>query len=348
MLKVFIRADASPTIGSGHVMRCLALAEKLRERGGEVRFIIRRRASGLSGLVESKGFGVERLEGGDENWNASEDAALTAGVIEKNGGTEWLVADRIGIDALWEKALRPVARRILSIDDLAYTPRECDILVNQNYLPGLVEKYEKIVPFGASLLLGPKYALLRDEFAEKRKQAGTRDGSIRRILISFGGGSNDEAVLKAVEAVLALDDKNLMVDVITGHADMKTDSLRKLVADNPRVTISHGASNMAELTAKADLVIGAFGVSTWERMCLGAPSIIAAVAGIQEPIAQALSTDGYVVYLGRVESVSAETIANAVRELMASQERMSDISHKVLELVDGRGAERVAMAMIPD
>ncbi len=188
-MKVFIRADASDTLGSGHIMRCLALAEEISGRGGEVIFVCSENRGNLIDIIKRLGFESIGTPAADKTFNAREDARRFREIVEDTGGADWLITDRHGINLEWDEILRPAARRIMAIDDLAQVERDCDILVNQNYLPGIKKRYERLVPEGSGLYLGPAYALLRKEFREGRKMwKPSHSGKTRRILIFFGGG----------------------------------------------------------------------------------------------------------------------------------------------------------------
>ncbi len=338
---VFARVDASLTIGSGHVTRLLALAEEMKSRGALVEFICRKYQGNLIYLIERNGFVANGLPAAGV-WDQEEDANLTHAIIKKRGGAGWLLVDRYGIDARWDRLLRPVVKNIMALDDLANVKRDCDVLLNQNYLPGIEAEYRDLLPHDTKLLLGPRYALLRAEFAQVRGRGVTpRSGDIKRILVSFGGGDNSNATLMAMQALKLLRLDNIDVDIIAGQSEQRADEIKKL-ADALGANLHGSVDNMATLTARADLVIGALGVSTWERMCLGAMSLIVTVADVQERVAQALGKDEYAIYSGRLEEVSPAMLADAVNDIITNNSVFYPLYEKGMSLVDGQGAKRVA------
>lgn len=339
--KFFFRADASRSIGAGHVMRMIALAEQARAHGHDAFFIMRDYPGGLCGFVERQGFSVRRLPGHEGPWDEAEDAELSGEIIRKEGGAGWVAFDRIGASGRWEAAARSFARRILSVDDQGEAARDCDILINQNILPGMDKIYNGLVPPSCSVLTGPGYALLRGEFTEARLRARPRDGRVGRILVSFGGGPHEEVAARAAEAVAGLEGGAIALDVITGFSPESTGMPN-------RASVLTAPANIPEITMRADLVIGAYGVSTFERMLLGAPNIIITVSDVQEKPAAALAREGLAVHMGKSADVSEEDITGLLEKLMADSALINEISRKGMETVDGFGAGRVFEKMKND
>ena len=181
-MRVVFRADASVTIGTGHVMRCLTLAEALRKAGAEVAFVCRELDGNLAGLIEARGFDVHVLPPLEPptdplTWTAAhwhEDAAQTASFLKTRA--DWLVVDHFALEHRWEKEMREHANRLMVIDDLADRVHDCDLLLDQNYLQEPA-RYDTLVPAHCRKLLGPAYALLRDEFRRAREAWPREDRS---------------------------------------------------------------------------------------------------------------------------------------------------------------------------
>ncbi|HPZ14727.1 MAG TPA: UDP-2,4-diacetamido-2,4,6-trideoxy-beta-L-altropyranose hydrolase, partial [Bacillota bacterium] len=205
-LHIVIRTDASPAIGTGHVMRCLTLANALARKGVGVSFICREHEGNLCDLIEEQGFTVHRLPAPESSFEADatpahaawlgaawqEDARQTGAVIRTLGiKPTWLVVDHYGLDYRWEEALRPLVGRIFVIDDLADRAHDCDLLLDQNLFADMQTRYAGKVPADCRLLLGPEYALLQPIYAELHDRIPPREGPVRRILISFGGADRD-------------------------------------------------------------------------------------------------------------------------------------------------------------
>jgi UDP-2,4-diacetamido-2,4,6-trideoxy-beta-L-altropyranose hydrolase len=347
-------------------MRCLALAAKLITAGAEVCFICRELPGNLCATInDSWGFSVYRLPHNpgwapqparnepDETTHAvwleadwQDDAGQTALAISSQlKGADWLVVDHYALDARWEAALRPSTRHLMVIDDLADRSHECDVLLDQNLHRDLSTRYDNLIPSHCQRLLGPRYALLRQEFGEARAKLRVRDGVVRRLLIFFGGIDTDNETSKALEAVKTLNQPDIEVDVIVGAASPNLENIRSICAGLPHACLHYNPNNIAELIGNADLAIGATGATSWERCCLGLPSIVISLAMNQESIAHALTDGGLAIYLGKRTAVTAGMITAAVEELMRNPDRMKAMSSACAALLDGHGTERVARAL---
>lgn len=347
-MNVLIRADASVAIGTGHVMRCLTLAQALRERGASVTFLCRELPGSLNHYIEQQGFRVAPIPlDEDGSWGA--DARYTQEVIAARGEhPDWIIVDHYGLDARWESALRPMAHRIMVIDDLADRTHDCDLLLDQNIVQNQASVYEKLIPTHATQLLGPQYALLRNEFAHMRATLRPRDGAVKRILVFFGGSDPTNESEKALAALSTSDFAGIVLDVVVGTSNPNREKIRALCASRPNTVFHCQVSNMAELMAQADLSLGAGGTTSWERMALGLPALVLSVAGNQEQIAARLAMLGAQNYLGKNQDVSAKDIQAALERLMQTPADCAAMSAIAMELVDGLGASRVAAAMASD
>lgn len=327
---VAIRVDSSERIGSGHLMRCLTLAERLRKDGGEVHFISRDLAGSLHRLVEEHGFPLHLLPQHEEDPNRTGyaawltvsqevDAEETGEILSRMQPVGRLVVDSYALDAVWEKRLRPLVREIFVIDDLANRRHDCDMLLDQNYYREMRHRYDGLVPPYCKLLLGPRHALLREEFYEAREKIGVRDGVLRRILVFYGGSDMTRETEKAIRALVQLQLLSVAVDVVVGGSNPCRASIKELCAAHEFLHYHCQVSNMAELMAHADLCLGAGGTSTWERCFLGLPAIVTAVAENQIQICEDCAEAGYICYLGRWDEVRQEDIAAAVQKCMMPQ-----------------------------
>jgi len=166
-MKVAIRTDASADIGSGHVIRCLTLADQLRGSGGDVIFLCAMLPGALSDLVRSRGYVCALLPqsvASSVMIDADETKAALTEMIP--GILDWVVVDHYSLDSRWEQSVRTCCRRLMVIDDIANRQHSCDLLLDQNYDDQ--SRYQGLVPADCRLLLGPAYALLRPEYAESR------------------------------------------------------------------------------------------------------------------------------------------------------------------------------------
>ncbi len=348
-VRIVVRLDSSVRIGTGHLMRCLTLADVLRQNGVGVIFACRPLPGNMMSLIEARGHTLRTLPGDDPRDQVEDllpdwekDAAGMAGILNDIGTVDWLIVDHYGLDYRWERTIRPLVHRIMAIDDLANRRHECDLLLDQNLHPNQAGRYDKLIPYHCLRLLGPHYALLRQEFQVARAGLQTRDGAVRRLLIFFGGTDTNSETAKALAAIPALDKPHIEVDVIIGPGNPNLAKIRSLCARHPHIHLHRNPRNIAEIIRKADLAVGAAGATTWERCCIGLPSVVITQAMNQESVAHALAENRLAVYLGTSESVTADMIAAAIDNLMDDPGRVRAMSHACTYLVDARGTERVA------
>jgi len=352
-MKIVFRTDSSLTIGSGHLMRCITLGDELRRRGAEVSFICRDHFGNLIYLLEEKGFPVVPLNGETEghrlddtvhsswlgvSWEA--DAAQTIAVLNKNK-PDWLIVDHYAIDKLWEKKLRPYAEKIMVIDDLADRHHDCDLLLDQNMYYEMETRYDKLVPNACKKLVGPKYALLRPEFAIARKSLRQRDGQVKRVLVFFGGVDQFNETEKALNALVKMDNRQFDVDVVVGSANPNKLQIQIICATHAGFNYHCQIDYLARLMADADLAIGAGGVATWERCAVGLPSIVIAVANNQKELAKTGALHGLLFYLGEANNASSDRLLHVLKFCQYSYDTLRFYSDNCLSAVDGKGTKRV-------
>jgi UDP-2,4-diacetamido-2,4,6-trideoxy-beta-L-altropyranose hydrolase len=354
---VVIRADASSSIGSGHVMRCLSLGGELRRRGASVEFVSRNHPGNLSPVLERAGVSCRLLPPGRIAAPAAGDPPHAAWVgaswSEDLGQTlqamttapDWIVVDHYGLDARWESAARRTGAKIFAIDDLADRQHDCDLLLDQNLLPA--GRYEDLVPATAGVLTGPAFALLHPDYEQLHREVSLRAGRPRRLFVFFGGADRQNLLARSLRAFLGLGRDDVEVDAVVGNTGNPPAEVLELAAGAPNIHLHSGLPTLAPLMAAADLAIGAGGASSWERLCLGLPSIIITLADNQRPIAKALDDAKLAISLGHQEEVKQEDIA-AMLALLLDAELDPDWSARCHAAVDGRGAPRVADALTTD
>jgi UDP-2,4-diacetamido-2,4,6-trideoxy-beta-L-altropyranose hydrolase len=353
-MRIVFRTDVSLQIGSGHVMRCLTLADALREQGAECQFICREHEGHMTSLIGQRGYPVKALPTPTNtskpaakpahaawlgcDWEADAEQtrqAIGAGVVD------WLIVDHYALDRRWHQALRPYTKRLMVIDDLADRPLDCDILLDQNY-GSSPSRYAGLVPQHCLQLHGPEYALLKPAYAEHRAKTRQRSGAIQRVLIYIGGGA-DQADLTG-QTVRAFDHQELAdihLDVVVSAAYTHLSSLQAFSVQRGNVSLHSHLPDLADLMAHADLAIGAGGATTWERCCMGLPTIVISIAENQRRVCEALDMDGVIKYLGGVSKGVSRIVLGAVLMLTkkpAILKKMGDIG---IALVDGKGVGRV-------
>jgi UDP-2,4-diacetamido-2,4,6-trideoxy-beta-L-altropyranose hydrolase len=358
MIRAAFRTDASTVIGTGHLMRCLTLADALRAQGAEIHFVCRLHQGHLCALIEERGFLLHRLPApsagshrtGEGPTHAAwlgatwqEDAEETAAALG-DFRPDWLIVDHYGLDARWEKHLRPLAGKVMVIDDLADRVHDCDLLLDQNLVAGQDERYAGRTPDGCSLLLGPTYALLQPDYARLRDRASPRVGPVRRLFVFFGGVDKEGLTLRTVNALLAPDRLDLEADIVLSATSPHFKEVEDRVAGHPDLRLHDRVPSLAPLMLASDLAIGASGATSWERLCLGLPSLVVTVADNQRAIAEELSRQGLVRWLGNSEAVAELAIRSALGELLDTG--LDEAwSRKCLQVVDGRGAGRACAAL---
>lgn len=358
-MTICIRADASIKIGSGHVMRCLTLAEELRDRGNFVLFICRDLQGNLSSLIQGRGFTTyllpkptSNIPAGDSmyaEWlgvSQEEDVQETLSILQQHSiNPDWFVLDHYGIDYRWHQITRQTGANIFCIDDLANRRLHCDILLDQNLYHHSARRYSGSVPKTTIQLLGPHFALLRSEFytiqqavIEQRKK---HNGKIRRIFVFFGGSDPTNETKKTIEALSLLNKPEIVADIIVGAVNPHREEIRALCQNYSQMNFYCQVDNIAEYMANADIALGAGGSTTWERCCLGLPTLTISLAENQSEIAQTVDDYGLQKNLGWYEAVTAKMIYSAIEEWMNSPDRLTEMSKKAFDMVDGLGVRRV-------
>lgn len=335
---VAFRTDASPGIGTGHVMRCLALAEALGP-GNECVFLCRDQELGaLADRIDAGGHKLLRLQEGT--------ADECGRKLRPFGKVDWLVVDHYQLDRAWEAEMRSASQRILVIDDLANRVHDCDLLLDANYHPDEPERYDDLVPSHCERLLGPRYALLRSEFSALGASGPTdpKIASSVRILVMFGGADADNLTGRTIDAIAGLG-LDAHIDVVAGPLYPFIADLEQRLTQLPSATLHHAPGNIAELMAAADLAVGSPGTTSWERCALALPTIAIAVADNQEAMAQQLGLWGAHLYLGRHGELRDGDLQTAIRLMAGNTTMRLAMARRAREITDGRGAQRVVRHM---
>lgn len=355
-MKVAIRVDASSTVGIGHVRRCLSLGHALRDQGAEIGFVTRDLGVGAAQLIAKAGFddvqvlaapGVEIFTPDPaiphSAWAQVTQERDTADTIAalSNAPPDWLVVDSYAFDANWHRLVgKALGCNIAAIDDLADRAMECDVIIDHTYVLDHTAKYAPVSQGAAKVLGGPQFALLGPAFAKAQRYEFSPQ--VRSIGVFMGGvdiGNHSAAVLDAIdEAGFAGP-----VEVVATSANPNLAALQERMAMRPGTTLSLDLPDLAEFFARHDLQVGAGGGASWERCCIGAPTVLVILADNQNSVAPQLAADG-IVALAPEPSVPA--IARELARLVESAEKRRELAEKSRALVDGRGAARVAKEML--
>jgi UDP-2,4-diacetamido-2,4,6-trideoxy-beta-L-altropyranose hydrolase len=363
-MRILFRTDANAQIGTGHLMRCLALADVLRAEGAECTFLCRSAGLGtLAGKITDAGHALlalpeaaaidagsdppqlahaKWLPGGWRN-----DYAACLAKLEGQSVADWLIVDHYALDSRWGKAMRVAAVRIMVIDDLADRDHDCELLLDQNLVAELETRYANRVPKDCTCLLGPRYALLRTEFAALREKALARVQPIQaeRVLVMFGGADPGDLTGATIDMLVTLGFSG-HVDVVAGPLYQPLEALRTRLSSLPAARLHVQPPDIGKLMAQADLAIGSPGVTSWERCVLGLPTLAISVADNQEPIGKALAQVGGHSYLGHLEKLALPQLALAIRSLLDDKAMRESLGKASQSLCDGYGAERVCGVML--
>ena len=360
--RVVFRADASIQIGSGHVMRCLTLADELTRQGHDCRFICREHLGHLGDLIASKGHSLILLPApvdvpAQKKNSISDDYGRWLGVPWQKDAhqtldaistlnPDWLVVDHYALDAQWERTLSSAVDKIMVIDDLANRPHECALLLDQN-LGRVPSDYDGLLPAECLRLIGPRYALLRLEFAALREQSLSRRQNLelKRILISLGGVDRANVTGQILTALAHSSlPATTELDIIMGASAPYLDEVRRQTARLPfKATVSVNVQDMAERMCLADLSIGAAGSTAWERSCLGLPAMLVVLAENQVPGAKALEAAGAARMIG-IPALVATMLPSIVAELSNSS-LLVRMSKAAANITDGHGVFTVVSIM---
>jgi UDP-2,4-diacetamido-2,4,6-trideoxy-beta-L-altropyranose hydrolase len=361
-LKIVFRTDASLQIGTGHVMRCLTLADALRERGARCTFICRPQSGHLLDMVTQRGHHAVALPNGGTTthhmqadlvhaaWLGTDwqtDAQQTSEALG-NDSVDWLVVDHYALDLRWEHALRPHCQNLMVIDDLADRHHDCDVLLDQN-LGRSAQDYGGLLKPHTTTYIGPQYALLRPEFAQLRSQSLARrtQPQLKHLLITMGGVDKDNVtgqVLKALSACHLPPD--LRITVVMGpHAPCLADIQQQAAQMQGPTQVLVGVNAMAQLMADSDLCIGAAGGTSWERCCLGLPTLLLVLADNQLPGAQALEKAGVAMVVGNAQNVS-QVFEKHMQSGASVQ--LKNWALASAAVTDGLGVQRIVAAMLTE
>lgn len=359
-MKIAFRVDASVHIGSGHVMRCLTLAKALRDVGANCRFVCRDHPGNMIGYIRNQGFHVAelpKLTANFENENTKglvheswlgahwkTDSEQTKAALE-GVLTDWLIVDHYALDIGWEKTLRSSCNNLLVIDDLADRKHDCDLLLDQNLVANMAERYTSKVPERCVLLLGPRYALVRPEFGQIRSASLKRRSppNLQRLLIFLGGSDAENETSKVIRGVRMASRQWQHIDVVVGSSFVALDELRQELTELSSITLHIQTAEMAELMLNSDLAVTAGGSVTWEKCTLGLPSLVVIQGDNQYPIATNMHLLGAQRTVGLASKLTPANYAQALDAIQLNE--LSAMTESAKDICDGSGATAVLRQM---
>jgi UDP-2,4-diacetamido-2,4,6-trideoxy-beta-L-altropyranose hydrolase len=360
-MKVAFRVDASVLIGSGHVMRCLTLANAIAAHGAKCHFICRELVGNLLEIIRQRNYAVYVLPAPTDQTNLVafksniEDSA-SRNFYESWLGVSWqedslqtrsilqmlqpdlLVVDHYALDHRWEVEMRPYSKKLMAIDDLADRAHKCDLLLDQN-LGRSPKDYENLVPKSCKAFTGPKYSLLRPEFAALRPYSLLRRQRpvIKRLLVTMGGMDQTNATWQVLEALQDCPlPPDCLITVVMGSQALWLDQVQAKALNMTWPTkVLTNINDMAQHMADSDLAIAAAGSTAWECCCMGLPTLLMVLAANQRPIAEALQGVGAAKILDAVHPLPE--FSEVVSSLVGNPHALYDMSTRAAHIVDGLG-----------
>ena len=339
--QLIIRADASIQTGTGHLMRCLALAQAWKDAGGQVVFITACQNEGLLRQLREEGFDIHVLthpypDPGD--WDCTKD-------ILASHPNAWVVLDGYHFDEAYQQWVKEAGHRLLVIDDMAHLKHYYgDIVLNQNLH---AEQLDYSCELYTRLLLGTRYVLLRREFLTWKDWKRDIPEVARRVLVTMGGGDSQNRSLKVIQALQEVDIPALEATVVIGASNPHADVLEAAIRQSHiPIRFVRNATNMPELMAWADVVVSSGGSTVWELAFMGLPSIILAWSDNQRSIAKELDTAGVALDLGWYAGATSADVTEALVPLLKGVEARAEMALRGQQLVDGGGGQRVVATMV--
>lgn len=338
---LLVRADANPRIGSGHLVRSVALAQAWQSLGGEAVLITNSDPATLPSGTPSSDLGLVLLE---EMHPHPDDLRRVLGLGAGRSGAA-VSCDGYHFDADYTRALQDAGHRVLVIDDIAAASRyAADVIVNQNIH---AERLTYACDPMTRLLLGPRYALLRRDFTRWVGWDRPVAERARHVVITMGGGDRFNQTVRVMRAVQRLHDSQLEVKVIVGTNNGQWPFLNAIAADSRtvRFELLLNPPDIPTLLAWADVAIAAGGSTCWELCFMGVPSLLMTLVDNQAGITFGLAEAGAAVHLGWFNEVSEAQIEEALRAILCDPDHRAMLRRRSQGLVDGRGAVRVARAL---
>ena len=339
-----IRADAGSRMGTGHVMRCIALGQAWKDTGGQVFFVSCCESERVRNRIREEGFSLVELSGA---YPTSEEDLLSTLDIAEQTSAAWVVVDGYHFDFSYQKVLRTTGLKVLLIDDCNHLPQyECDLLLNQNMG---AEELRYVCNSECQRLLGLPYVMLRREFrhSTKKREIGS---SVRNILVTMGGSDPDNVTCEVIGAFRQLGLENVSVKILVGASNAHAESLRDAVKGlSGSVELLFSVVDVPSLICWADFAISAAGSTCWELAALRVPFMTVVLADNQERVALMLEKVAGVKCAGRSDLELQKRLYEFFLEILQGKQSMFvESRNKLSGLVDLLGVDRVLNKLVPD
>lgn len=334
---ILFRTDAGSTIGTGHVMRCLALAQAAKDAGYETVFVSTELPKTLRQRIEREGAAVRKLQSKPYGPDDAKETAAIASTLD----TKHVVVDGYDFDAEYQRALKAAGCIVLFLDDHGHASSyDAQFALNQNIYA--TEKMYTKRAKDTKLLLGTRYCLLRREFIEWRAKEKNVAKAVR-LLVTLGGADAKNATGKVLESLKTMQTP-VETTVVVGGSNPHRASLEWLAQSLPfPVRVVVDTTEMPQLMAEADLAICAGGSTCYELAFMHVPMMTIVLAENQQAVAGALEKQGCSINLGPLEKLKGERLTHAVSDVIADEAKRRAMSHACGTIVDGEGADRVLM-----
>ncbi len=339
-----IRADASAKIGTGHVMRCLALAQAWRSVGGRAIFVMATatEAPVIESRLKSEGFDVEHISADP---GSDEDASVTCDLAASNQ-SDIIVVDGYHFSSQYQALIKRSGRCLLFIDDYGHAGKYyADFVLNQNIYAS-ESLYSQREPY-TRLLLGSSYVLLRQEFWPWRNWCRKIPNTARKVLITLGGSDPDNVTMKVIRSLWHPQIEGLEAVAVIGGSNSHIESIRSAAESSCiPLQLMQNTSGMPELMAGADMAISSASTTSWELAFMGLPALSIVLADNQVRVAEELAKAGMAVNLGWHDRLSEKDLGQAVVSLSSDPVSRSCMADVGRHLVDGQGSMRVVSSLL--
>jgi UDP-2,4-diacetamido-2,4,6-trideoxy-beta-L-altropyranose hydrolase len=341
---LIIRADASIVMGTGHVMRCLALAQAWQDDGGDAVFAMAQSTPAIDDYLRSEHVEIVQLKSPP---GSAQNAAHVL-KLAQDRHAEWIMVDGYQFKADYQHSLKAAGLKVLFVDDTGQCEHYyADLILNQNAHAN--EKMYRNREPSTRLLLGPRYAMLRREFKSWKRWKREIPAAASKLLVTIGGSDPDGLTLRLVEALPRISVPGIEAMIVVGGSNPCMTELRKEVAGmGAGVHLVSNAGNMPELMAQSDIAVICGGGTAWELLYMGCAILSYARDTVQEQILKELSTIGAARSLGAVEAFQEATFARAIEELVLLKDRREAMARLGRKLVDGKGTGRVLTFLVQE
>ena len=355
-MNIAIRVDSSVKIGTGHVMRCMTLADSLRKNGAEVLFICREHDGNVNQFIIANGYNVEQLNTNPKNivenriekdiyksmlgTSEVEDAKNTIEKI-RDFKPSWVIVDHYSLGIKWEQIIKKYTNKIFVVDDLANRRHDCDVLLDQNLYENMYNRYNNLIPRSSKRLFGPKYAILRNEFINQRKDNKIANENIKSIFIFFGGTDHFNLTEITLRSLMVNKLSQLNFNVVIGKYNPNKASIQQFSALYNNINLVIQTNEISKIMAKSDVAIGSGGSAIWEMCCLGLPSFIISFADNQLESVRHLSKNNIIEYHCHFDELKPAVLAQSFYDFITDNSKIKSIKRQCFGLVDGFGKKRI-------